>query len=387
MPGPGGAGEPEIAVGLLPGAPRVQLGGTAGWRLRDADGRVRSYPGGATALVSGGGDGVTVADDNGRAAIRAPLSVTPAGPDGFVQVNGREYRGRVEVRRAGSGISVVERVGLESYLAGVVSAELGEHPEGDDQAAMAQAVVSRTYAVRNSGRWRAQGFDVAATVGDQRYDGVAGETPQSWRAVRATRGEILTWHGRPIDAFFSSTCGGTTAAATEVFSGGDRPYLRSIRDVDADGLPYCRISPRYQWREEWTEATLTAALRRTLPSEAGIPAAAVGDIRAVRVAARSASGRVSRLEIRTGGRVVVVAGAAVRRVLVPPGQDVLRSAAFTLSARTSGGRVTSLVAEGRGSGHGVGLCQWGAIGRARAGQHYPAILAAYFPGTTLTRQY
>jgi stage II sporulation protein D len=96
---------------------------------------------------------------------------------------------------------------------------------------------------------------------------------------------------------------------------------------------------------------------------------------------------VSRLEIRLGGRTVTVEGAAVRRVLLPPGQDVLRSAAFTLSARSSGGRVTSLVAEGRGAGHGVGLCQWGAIGRARAGERYPRILAAYFPGTTLTRQY
>lgn len=385
-PGPSGAGEPEVAVGLLADSPRVQLGGGGAWRLREGSGSIRTIATGATALVAVNGSGLAISDDDGRQGAAGPLVATPIG-DGFVRVNGRDYRGSVEVRRGAAGLTVVERIGLESYLAGVVSAELGEHPEGDDQAAMAQAVVSRTYAVRNAGRWRAQGFDLAANVGDQRYDGVGGETPQSWRAVRATRGEILTWQGRPIDAFFHSTCGGTTAAASEVFSGGDRPYLRVVRDVDADGLPYCRISPRYQWREEWSQSALVAALRRTLPAEAGVPASAVSEVREVRVAGRSPSDRVARLEVRLPGRTVVVQGAAVRRVLIPPGQDVLRSAAFKLSATTSGGRVVSLVAEGRGAGHGVGLCQWGAIGRARDGQHYPKILAAYFPGTSLTRQY
>ena len=385
-PGPSGPGEPQVTVGLLADAPRVQLGGGSSWRLRDASGSTRTIAMSETALVSPSGSGLALSDDDGRQGVVGPL-IASAGGDGLLRVNGRDYRGSVEVRRSSNGVTVIERIGLESYLAGVVSAELGEHPEGDDQAAMAQAVVSRTYAIRNAGRWRAQGFDLAANVGDQRYDGVSGETPQSWRAVRATRGEILTWQGRPIDAFFHSTCGGTTAAASEVFSGGDRPYLRAVRDVDADGLPYCRISPRYQWREEWNEGALLAALRRTLPAEAAVAASAVTEIRDVKVTARSGSDRVSQLEIRLPGRTVMVSGASVRRVLIPPGQDVLRSAAFKLSTTTSAGRVVSLIAEGRGAGHGVGLCQWGAIGRAREGDHYPKILAAYFPGTSLTRQY
>lgn len=382
VPG-GGAAEPLLSVGLLAGAPRVQVGGGDALRF-GASGELRS---GRTVLVAADGRGLALAGDDGRTRESAPLVIAPAERDGFVRVNGRDYRGTVEVRRTGAGISVVERVGIESYLAGVVSAELGDHPEGDDQAAMAQAVVSRTYAVRNAGRWRAQGFDLAANIGDQRYDGVQGETPQAWRAVRATRGQILTWQGRPIDAFFHSTCGGRTADAAEVFSGGRRPYLRSIADVDGDGLPYCRISPRYQWREDWTAAELVSALRRTLPVESGIRASEVTVVRGITVAGRTVSDRVARLVIRLGTRTVTVEGPAIRRVLVPPGQEILRSAAFTLRPLNANGRLAGLVAEGRGAGHGVGLCQWGAIGRARAGQRYPQILAAYFPGASLTRQF
>ncbi|MGH7590102.1 MAG: SpoIID/LytB domain-containing protein [Gemmatimonadales bacterium] len=387
-PGPGGgAGEPTLLVGLISAAPRLQIGGGDALRLRTRDARTVTDLGrGQQLAITPDAAGLVIADDAGRDPVAAPVVIS-ADADGFVRVNGRDYRGTIEVRRSGATIQVVERVGIESYLAGVVSAELGDHPEGDDQAAMAQAVVSRTYAVRNAGRWRAQGFDLAATVGDQRYDGVHGETPQAWRAVRATRGQILTWEGQPIDAFFHSTCGGRTADASEVFSGGRRPYLRSVADVDGDGLAYCRISPRYQWREEWSAEALVAALRRTLPAEAGVRQSEVTEVRGIEVSGHTPSGRVARLTIQLGGRTVTVAGAAVRRVLLPPGQDVLRSAVFTLQARMASGRVVGLVADGRGAGHGVGLCQWGAIGRARAGQRYPQILSAYFPGTKLTRQF
>lgn len=387
-PGGGGAGGPTLQVGILTGVPRVEVGGGDAIRIRSASARpIAELGAGQRLVLTLDPAGLALDGDAGRSRAAAPLVLVPADPDGFVRVGGREYRGTIEVRRAGAGIVIIERVDIESYLAGVVSAELGDHPEGDDQAAMAQAVVSRTYAVRNAGRWRAQGFDIAATVGDQRYDGVQGETPQAWRAVRATRGQILTWEGRPIDAFFHSTCGGRTADASEVFSGGRRPYLRSVADVDGDGLAYCRISPRYQWREEWTAEALVAALRRTLPAEADVRASDVTVVRAIGVSGHTASGRVSQLTIRLGGRTVTVTGPAVRRVLLPPGQDILRSAVFTLRARSENGRVVGLVAEGRGAGHGVGLCQWGAIGRARAGQRYPQILAAYFPGTSLTRQF
>jgi stage II sporulation protein D len=169
-----------------------------------------------------------------------------------VQVNGRLYRGVVEVVRDRVGLTLVNRLGMEAYLQGVVSAEMGRRNLAEHEALRAQAVVSRTYAHRNLRRWAAQGFDLYASVSDQVYGGLSAETPEGVEAVTSTRGRVLTYQGLPIDAFFYSTCGGHTAEGTEVFRAASRPYLRSIADVAEDGTPYCSISPRYRWREEWT---------------------------------------------------------------------------------------------------------------------------------------
>jgi stage II sporulation protein D len=286
-----------------------------------------------------------------------------------------------------NGITAVNRLGLESYLAGVVSAEMGRRDSLEEQAVMAQAVISRTYALRNRGRWRALGFDLYATVSDQVYGGVAAETPLAWRAVKATAGQVVTYGGGPIDAFFFSTCGGRTARGTEVFAAADRPYLVSIDDSDAAGAAYCRISPRFDWRVEWSGEGLRDILRETIPPALSTSIAARAVIRSVRVDERSPSGRVARLTLAIDGRELNVAGPAVRQVLRPARGELLRSSIFTLTETMSGGHLARLAANGHGAGHGVGLCQWGAVGRARAGQTYGEILVAYYPNTEIERLY
>ncbi len=110
----------------------------------------------------------------------------------LVRVNGRGYRGVVEIVRGSDGLTIVNRLLLESYLPGVVSAEMGRRTPAEFEALKAQAVVSRTYAVRNRGRRRALGFDLYASVADQVYIGAGSETPEGLEAVRATRGMVLT---------------------------------------------------------------------------------------------------------------------------------------------------------------------------------------------------
>jgi stage II sporulation protein D len=302
-------------------------------------------------------------------------------------VNGRSYRGVVEIVRDTAGLTVVNRLLLESYLAGVISAEMGRRNQAEFEALKAQAVVSRTYALRNLRRRAALGFDLHASVADQVYAGSGSETPEGREAVALTRGQILTYGGAPIDAFYYSTCGGRTADGTEAFRAASRGYLRSFADVDEYGQAYCRISPRYHWREEWSGDALRTTLRRTLPVTAGIGAERASEVRDVWVAQRTASGRVGRLGITLRADQVMVDGPAVRQVLRPASGDLLRSAAFTLTGTRSGREITRLVADGSGAGHGVGMCQWGAVGRSRAGQDYQRILAAYFPGATLQRLY
>jgi len=382
-------GEPQIRIGLTVGTPFATVGGRGDLMVTDPSGaRLAAIPPGERWRVAPSGTGVS-AQSSGRTGSTPSemIAIVAADPAGTIEVNGRTYRGIVEIVRDTAGLTIVNRLPLESYLLGVVSAEMGRRNLAEFEALKAQAVVSRTYALRNLRRRAALGFDLHAGVGDQVYAGSGSETPEGLEAVRSTRGMTLTHGGAPIDAFYYSTCGGQTADGVEAFSAASRPYLRSFPDVDQNGDAYCRISPRYRWREEWSGGALRATLSRTLPAVARIPAGDVREVRDVWVAQRTSSGRVGRLAITLRSDQVMVNGPSVRRVLRPASGDLLRSAAFTLTATGAGREITHLVAEGRGAGHGVGLCQWGAVGRSRAGHDFQRILAAYYPGAVLQRLY
>jgi stage II sporulation protein D len=381
--------EPQLRIGLVVGVPSATVGGGGGLVVTDPGGtRLAAIPPGEPWRVVPSGIGVSVQSPGRIGSSPSEMIVVgTTDPSELVRVNGRSYRGIVEIVRDAAGLTLVNRVLLESYLLGVVSAEMGRRSPAEFEALKAQAVVSRTYALRNLRRRAALGFDLHAGVADQVYAGSGSETPEGLEAVRSTRGMALTYQGSPIDAFYFSTCGGQTAEGVEAFRAAARPYLRSFPDVDEHGAAYCSISPRYRWREEWTGDVLRTTLRRTLPPAAGVSVEQVREVRDIWVAQRTGSGRVGRLAITLRSNQVMVDGPAVRQVLRPASGDLLRSAAFTLTAAGAGQGITRLVADGRGAGHGVGLCQWGAVGRSRVGQDFQRILAAYYPGAALQRLY
>lgn len=382
--------EPDIRIGLAVGLPSLTLsGGGAALAVTGAGGARRAeVPAGSTLTASYADGGIRFGGAlSWNPAPGESLAFSPIDPAGFVTMGGRNYRGRVIVFAGRNGLTAVNHLGMESYLAGVVSSEMGRRDSVEEQALMAQAVVSRTYALKNRGRWSVLGFDLYATVSDQVYGGVTAETPLAWRAVTATAGQVIMYDGAPIDGFFFSTCGGRTAQGTEVFAGADRPYLVSIEDTGPDGAAYCRISPRFDWRAEWSAEGLRDILRESIPAALGTSISARAVIQSVRVGQRSGSGRVARLTLTIDGRELAASGPAVRQVLRPSRGELLRSSIFTLSETMSGGHLTRLIADGHGAGHGVGLCQWGAVGRARSGQNYAEILTAYFPNTEIERQY
>jgi stage II sporulation protein D len=380
--------DPEIRIGLAAGMSRVSIAGAEGLTVSEPDGaRVTTVPPDQVWQIVPAGERLALASPTGSVSPSFDALVLTASGPTPVQINGKLYRGTADVLRDRTGITVVNRLGFEAYVQGVVSAEMGRRSYNEQAALEAQAVVSRTYALRNLGRWRAQGFDLTATVSDQVYGGMLAETTEGRAAVAATRGLVLTYNGAPAEAFFYSTCGGRTASGVEVFRGAAQPYLRSIADQDEHGVAYCSISPRYRWHEEWSDQSLQATLERNLPAVTGIRPEQVRQVRDIRIARRTASGRVDEVAIALGGPEVRVAGLAIRQVLRPADGQLLRSNAFTLAAAGSGSRISHLTIEGMGSGHGVGFCQWGAVGRARAGQGYAQILAAYFPGTGVARRY
>ena len=380
--------EPQVRIGLQVGATSVSIGGAAALTVTQPDGTpvTRIAPGEAWRVVIAG-QALQLISPSGRSTAPAEaVTIIPEDQNDAVRAGRRDYRGTLDILRDRTGLSVINRVGLEAYLGGVVGGEMGRRDSSEMEALLAQAVVSRTYALRNMGRWRAEGFDFQATVSDQVYGGVQGENPLALEAVRETRGQVITAGGAPIDAFFFSTCGGHTADGTEAFRGAERSYLHSIADVDGSGVAYCSISPRYHWRDEWSGEALRSILTRTL-HETGLVSGEVGRIRNVAADGRTASGRVARLAVTTTAGTVSVDGPRIRRVLQTTNGEILRSNVFELTVSSQGGTVSRLVADGRGAGHGVGMCQWGAVGRARAGQRYPQILAAYFQGTQLQRYY
>ncbi len=376
-------------MGLLVGAAKVRLGGEVELTVLGANGApvAGAPPSNVWIVVPDAGALAILTPDGWRSAPQAQVTFAPTSPATSLTANLRPYRGRIVVLRDRTGLTVVNRVAMESYLAGVVSAEMGRREASEGEALAAQSVVSRTFALRNLGKRRSEGFDLYATVVDQVYGGIGSETALSWRAVRETSGRVLTYAGAPIDAFFFSTCGGRTADGNEVFANGGRPYLKSIWDTDRNGQAYCNLSPRFWWRQEWSGEELLATLQRTLPALTGVSAASVTQLRSVRVVGRTGSDRVARVSIDLGGHQVIVEGPAIRQALRPAADQLLRSNSFTLTETRTGDRLVRLVAEGMGAGHGVGFCQWGAVGRARAGQRYDEILTAYFKDVEIRRLY
>lgn len=142
-----------------------------------------------------------------------------------VRLNGKAYRGKIEVFVNSRGsLTVVNVVPLEDYLLGVVPSELGL-PQLEAQ--KAQAVAARTYAVANIGGYGKQGFDMVPTVWSQVYKGVSIETKMSTQAVNSTRGIVATYNGKPINALYTSTCGGRTEDSENIFDKAE-PYLRGV---------------------------------------------------------------------------------------------------------------------------------------------------------------
>jgi stage II sporulation protein D len=387
-----------VRVGLIVDTSAVDITSAAPFVVLAEDGRpIREMPAGAVASFRGNGASVSLTSRTASggagpsgAGLPVPLVVRPASPGGTLTVRGAPYRGELRIQRAsGGGLTVVNRLDMETYLLGVVPREIGRFDADIYEAIKAQAVAARTYAVTYLGRRSQQGFDVFATTEDQVYGGAGAENETVNRAVRETAGEILAYNGQPITAYYHSTCAGQTAAIDEVWPNPPVPYLVSVRDVDANGEAYDRASSRFHWTERWTHEQMVSVLNRSLADS--LRGRRIGRIEDMRVLERTPSGRVRAMRITTDAGSFTVGRDRVRWFLVPirngTPTGILNSSKFDVSLVRSGGRVSEVVVEGGGWGHGIGMCQVGAMGRARAGQDYRTILRTYYPGTEIRRAY
>ena len=377
--------EPGVRVGVQVEVDSLRVSTTGQGALVDAGGRVLVVGDGVWTVRSAG-DGLEVSGAGQPLRVRGSLVVRPE-DGGRVRIGERSYRGSMLIRPAATGVTAVNLVDLETYLLGVVPLEIGGgRPAEELEAVKAQAIAARTYAIRHMGRRESLGFDFYATVMDQVYGGAGAEDPTASRAVRETRGEIVVYDGEPIEAYYHSTCGGRTAAIDEVWGGEPRPYLRSVSDRKPGGGWYCESSNRFRWTATWDEAELEAALTRGY-RDRGLADGEVTRVEAVEVTGRTTSGRAAALRLRTNLGEHVVRADSIRWILRPEPNRILNSSAITVDAETRGGAVVGLEVEGAGWGHGIGMCQIGALGRSRAGHSYRDILLTYYPGTTIARLY
>ena len=385
----------SIRIGLAVGAPRLKIAGSREWTLRLLRGKsiARGGPGDRVSVIRDGAGAIDVFREGEpepvwTGGVGDTLELMPDS-DGYSGWSGNWYRGTFRVHASyPEGLTLVNLVGLEDYLRSVLPNEIGTPPESDFAAVKAQAVAARSYTVAYLGRRADLGFDLHASVEDQVYAGTTRENAQSDRAVKDTRGEVLTSDGQPIRALYSSACGGRTANVEDVWPWDWTAYLRSVRDDSGPGsVSYCSLSSNFRWREEWDAGDFMALLRKYGPTENPAAASLGGDLLDVRVGKRSRCGRVLDLAVSTSTGDLIFHGDRTRWVLRRPGSSaILRSSFFKIGVlRDADGRAVKVVATGAGNGHGIGMCQWGAIGMARAGVDYREILSHYYKSTRLDR--
>lgn len=352
-----------------------QSGGNSGSRAEAKAGgeriRVLVLSGVKEVKISGSSRGsVTVILRTQRSASvngaieKLPLRFYPAG--GVVKVNGKSYRGFIDVIHHKGKLLVVDDLMLEEYLAGLINAEISS--SWHIEAIKAQAVIARTYALYkkydNNNPNSSGHYDLTSTNIDQVYEGASSEDSVARRAVWKTRGEVLTYKGEIALTVYHSNAGGRTEASADVWQSA-YPYLRSVKS------PHDRNAPSYSWDLDLSGEKLGEFLARI-----GIKS---GKVKSIKIKKKSSSGRIMLLEIKGKNKKVLVSGEDLRRAI---GYGILRSTLFKINKR--GGSFHFM---GKGSGHGVGLSQWGAKGMAESGAKYKKILRHYYNGTSIRKIY
>jgi stage II sporulation protein D len=363
-------GEVLIRIALQRHQPSVSIYGSYSISIADKSHQASIGP----------GERWQITESGGRLIARTGQGTAIEGIDGRLRlwskeeyfINDKRVKGAVEIRsEGGGGLLIITEMPLEEYLPGVLATEIGGLADKTPEAAKAQAVISRSYAFAKIGTSPRSYFDIEAGTSHQCFDFDNLISSAVKKAVKDTKGQVLTHQGKVISPNFHSTCGGRTARPSEIWNAndGDFPYLESISDK------WCGISPKYIWSDTITADDITnkAFLGRA------------GSIRDIRIINRGVSGRILSLQISTDSGDTILTKAAVRTGMR---EKPLLSTLFDIDTeRNAEGNLSRIILKGKGYGHGVGLCQWGAIGMARAGKGYKSILRHYYKDILIEKIY
>lgn len=343
------------------------------------------------------GQSVTFSASEGRIQVALPDSSTQtlAGPVRSIpkdttavfeilspKVRYKRYRGVLELS-GDAGLTVVNELSLEDYVRGVVPIEIPASFQPEAQKALVVAI--RTYALKNSSRHKSSGFSLCDGTDCQGFSGAAKEAPWADKLVEATRGQIAVYKGEPICATYSTDCGGATQSGEDSgLSKSAFPYLRSVIDnpqpaaddgatenraSDQKSEDYCARDPYHSWSKTYTLDDLSRAFSKSQSSK-------IGKFESMEFIDYDSSGRVKTVLVKGDTGEVRINGNRFRGIV---GMDAIKSTRMTLSVSPDGGTYTIA---GKGYGHGLGLCAFGANGYAKAHPEatYIDILKRYYAG-------
>ena len=320
--------------------------------------------------------------------------------------------------------TLVNQVPIETYLRGVVPHEIG--PSAPQTAVEAQAVLARTYALRNLRRFVIDGYELCADTQCQVYRGLSGVVPRADRAIATTQGQVLTYNGELIDALYSSTTGGITARFSDVWNGFDRPYLQPVIDSIAfnwdlatrplsdenNFRAFINLKnqfneddwPTFRWKRSGTYEEITAGVKEYLTNRKN-PLANLKAVTGLTVTERSNTGRVQTLLVNTDVGDFELHKNEVVSALIPPRSQLFyleplyetkentkeNSSAANTQSTTPSTPTEKQAAPvqkgytfvGGGFGHGVGMSQTGSYRLGENGWPYQRILQFYYPNTQL----
>lgn len=288
------------------------------------------------------------------------VRLLPKSSEDYVEVGSGKFHGSLLLRpNSDSTLTLVQETGIEEYLYGVLAKEMS--PEWPAEALKAQAVVSRTFTLGNLGKFGRSGFDLSTDDRSQVYGGLEVRAPRATAAVKATEGQVLYYEGKILKAYFHACCGGATSNVGAIWGNSERAEkpVRGVRDR------WCGDSPHMEWTAYFSFVDILAALNRNGRFAAKLKGIGRGKT--------DASGHLKTLKFYTEGGTQELRASDFRNWM---GSGDLKSTNIVRITRRRRGYEFS----GRGFGHGVGLCQWGARAMADKGKTYEQILEHYFPG-------
>ena len=411
---------PQIRVLLINSVPEIQIVAHDSWNVKSLDGNaVATLDKNSSATISLR-EGKIHFKSAGKSAAVKGLVMESSAPQGILEIKkvpygvgwwwagteDRKYEGRFEIRPLEKGfLEVVVTLKMEDYLPGVVPSEIG--PTSPHEALCAQAVAARSEALLalSTGKYAGEHHDIGSDVESQAFSGRTKAAQQSDEAVRATRGLAMVYNGTPIPAYYASSCGGHTEDIRNVWPdrAGEKSYWGAA-SFDGEGMftrnlskeedfrkwleddpeVYCNpkkfkvpdwASKNFRWQRDITAEDLSKWVSAKKD---------IGRVTGIKALRRGPSGRMIEAEfVGEKGSLTVGPELAIRQVFDPP----LKSAAFVVDAEGSKDRPEKFIIKGAGWGHGVGMCQTGAIAMAHAGKNFRDILEHYYPSAIVQAMY